>query len=427
MNSRAEFLNQIGTREGEILKLLSDLVQCPSENPPGDTRGVAQFVIGYLQEKGFTSEIVAPQPSMANVVASIEGHAPGRHMILNGHMDTFPVGNRIPWEMDPFSGLISEDRIYGRGVSDMKAGVAASITSFCLLGKMRKSWRGRVTLALVCDEETFGPWGANYLVDHYPKLRGDAVIIGEPTSPKIVRFGEKGFLWIRLTARGQSAHAAYPNHGCNAILALAKILGELMKLESMEWLVAEDFLRTIDQGRFVTDDLLGKGTTDVLSSVTVNLGTIRGGIKINLVADSCEAEVEIRIPPGILTPRILSHIGRMVREQRGVTYEVINRSEPNYTRSDHELFTIITRNVIDVRGESPVLNISSPATDSRVFRRVGIPVAVYGPRPYNLAAANEYVTAEDYLNTVRVHALSALDFLTTEDASCIRVGNWGHW
>jgi len=413
MDGKGEILRQIKDREGEILTLLSELVQHPSENPPGDTKAVAEFVVEYLRGKGFSPEVVAPQPTMVNILASTEGHAPGRHMILNAHMDTFPVGDRSGWERDPFSGAVTEGRIYGRGVSDMKAGVAASITAFCLLAEMKKAWRGRLTLALVCDEETFGPWGANYLVDHNPKLRGDAVIIGEPSSPRTVRFGEKGFVWVRLTARGQSAHSAYPQHGWNAILSIVRILQDLKDLERIEWRVAEDFLRTIDQGRVVTDELLGKGTTDVLSSVTVNLGTIRGGIKVNLVADFCEVEADIRIPPGITTAQILTHIGRIIREHRGANYEVFNRSEPNYTPSDHELFSIVTRNVTEVRGEPPVLNISAPATDSRVFRRVGIPVAVHGPRPYNLAAANEYVTLEDYLNTVRVHALCALDFLST--------------
>lgn len=412
MEARTEILRRIKEREAELLTLVSELVRRPSENPPGDTRAVLDFVVEYLRARGFAPEVVASQPTMPNVVVSVEGRAPGRHMILNGHLDTFPIGDRSLWELDPFSGLVADGRIHGRGVSDMKAGVGASITTFCLLGEMRDAWRGRATLALVSDEETFGPWGANYLVDHYPKLRGDAALIGEPSSPKTVRFGERGLVWVRLTARGQSAHSAYPHQGWNAIAAMVEILQELKALEGGDWQVPEDFLRTIDGARQVTDELLGAGATDLLSAVIVNSGTIRGGTKVNLIADFCEAEVDVRIPPGVSTAEILREIGQVVRKHRGVSYELLARSEPNYSPPDHELFSIVTRNVAEVRGETPLLNISSPGTDARVFRRVGIPVAVYGPRPYHMGAANEYVTVEDYLDTVRVHSLSAVDFLS---------------
>lgn len=256
-----------------------------------------------------------------------------------------------------------------------------------------------------------GPYGANHLVDHDPKLRGDAVIIGEPSSPKTIRFGERGFAWVRITARGRSSHAAYPHHGWNAIVTMTRILQELLALETRAWPVPEDFVRTIDAARATTDELLGAGATDVLSSVNVNVGTVRGGTKINLTADFCEAEVDVRLPPGVPGALVLQHVGRIVRAHPNAAYEVLRRSEPNYSPPDHDLFTVMTRVVDEVCGAVPGLTIGAPATDSRVFRRAGMPVAVFGPRPYNLGAADEYITIEDYLDTIRVHALTALDFL----------------
>jgi acetylornithine deacetylase/succinyl-diaminopimelate desuccinylase-like protein len=101
-----------------------------------------------------------------------------------------------------------------------------------------------------------------------------------------------------------------------------------------------------------------------------------------------------------------------VRGERGADYEVLRRSEANYSSPDHELFAIMSKNVADTTRAVPGLTIGAPATDSRVFRRAGMPVAVFGPRPYNLGAADEYITVTDYLDTIRVHALTALDFLT---------------
>ena len=413
MDARAELLTRIQSHEAEALTLLSELIKRPSENPPGDVREATAYLAEWLRQRKLPPRVIAPRPEegLVNFVVDVEGRGSGRHLILNGHTDTFPVGDRGLWTRDPFSGLVADGKIHGRGVADMKGGLAASVVAFTLLAGLSGAWRGRLTLAAVCDEETMGPWGANWLVDQDPKLRGDAVIIGEPSSPKTIRFGERGFVWVRVTTRGQSSHAAYPHHGWNAIVAMTAIVQELRGLETRPWPVPEDFLKTIDAARATTDELLGAGATDVLSSVNVNLGTIRGGTKINLTADFCEAAVDIRLPPGVPGASALREVGRVVRSHRGATYEVLRRSEPNYSPPEHELFATMSRNVTEVCGAAPGLTIGAPATDSRVFRRAGMPVAIFGPRPWNLGAADEHITVEDYLDTVRVHALTALDFL----------------
>src|SRR6266536_3364965 len=390
MDVRDEILNRIEERQDEWLGLRGDLVRRPSENPPGDTRAAAECLVEYLEGKGHAHEIVEPKPGMVNVVATTDRGA-GRSVILNGHLDTFPVG--------------------GRGGSDMKAGTAASLIAFCLLSALRDEWKGRLTFAAVADEETMGPWGANYLVDHHPKLRADAVLIGEPSTPSTVRFGEKGMVWFTLTARGQMGHSAYPHHGWNAIFEIAEALAELRQMETMAWPVPEEFLRRIDEARAPTTAMLGGGTTDVLSSVTVNAGVITGGTKINLIADQCRVEIDVRIPPGVASADILRIVGRVVRRHRGMRYDLIQRSEPNWTPPSHEFLQTVHRTVTAVCGEAPFFNISGPGTDSRVFRRAGMPVAVFGPTPYFLGGANEHVTVRDYLDVIRVHALSVLEFL----------------
>jgi succinyl-diaminopimelate desuccinylase len=415
MDRRGALLDAIDKRRDEALELVSGLVQRPSENPPGDVRAATEYLAAWLRERGFAPRVIETNPAegLLNLVVDVEGAGAGRHVVLNGHTDTFPVGDRALWSSDPFSGTVADGKIHGRGVADMKGGLAASVVAFALLAGQRQAWPGRLTLSIVCDEETMGPWGANWLVDRDPKLRGDAVIIGEPSSPKTVRFGERGFVWVRITTRGRSSHAAYPHHGWNAIDAMTGLLADLRALEARPWPVPDDFLRTIDGARATTDELLGAGTTDVLSVVNVNLGTIRGGTKINLTADRCDAEVDIRLPPGVTGAAVLQHVGRIVRSHHGASYEVLRRSEPNYSPPDHELFAIMTRAVTETTGTAPGLTIGAPATDARVFRRAGMPVAVFGPRPYNLGAADEYITVADYLDTIRVHGLTALDYLAS--------------
>ena len=114
------------------------------------------------------------------------------------------------------------------------AGTAASLIAFCLLSELRDAWKGHLTFAAVADEETMGPWGANYLVDHHPKLRADAVLIGEPSTPSTVRFGAKGMVWLALTARGQMGHSAYPHHGWNAMFDHQRATGSIGSLSRRE-------------------------------------------------------------------------------------------------------------------------------------------------------------------------------------------------
>jgi succinyl-diaminopimelate desuccinylase len=410
MSAGDELLRAIDDRQDEWLTLLVELVRRPSVNPPGDTRAAAAVVAAYLAENGLRSETIAPQETMPNVLATLD-NGPGRHLVLNGHLDTFPVGDPARWTRDPFGGEVTDGKIYGRGVSDMKAGLAASIAAFGLLAERRDAWRGKLTLAAVPDEETMGPWGANYLVDHQPKLRADAVLIGEPGTPRTVRFGERGMVWVRLVARGQSAHAAYPHAGWNAIFAVAAALQELRELEAVRWPVPREVTARIDEARGATDALLGPGTSDLLSAVTVSAGLIAGGQKVNLVAEACQVEVDFRLAPGVSTGEILREVGRVVRRHHGMRYEILHLSEPNWTSPDLPFMQTVRDVVTRVRGEAPFFNISSPGTDSRVFRRVGIPVAVFGPTPYGMGGPDEHVTVADYLDTVRVHALTALEFL----------------
>jgi succinyl-diaminopimelate desuccinylase len=410
MDAGEEILKAVDAGQDEWIGLVSELVRRPSPNPPGDTRAAAALVAEFLEKRGHSVRVISGQPTLPNVLASLD-NGPGPHLILNGHLDTFPVGDQSLWTRDPFGGEVRDGKIYGRGVSDMKAGVTASIAAFCLLAERRPAWSGRLTLAAVPDEETMGPWGAVYLVDHDPKLRGDAALIGEPSTPRTVRFGERGMVWVRLVARGQSAHGAYPHLGWNAIFAVAAALQELRELEGRTWAVPPEVTARVDEARAATDALIGPGTADTLTSVTVNAGLIQGGTKVNLVADRCEVEVDIRIPPGVSTGEVLRQIGRIVRRHHGMRYEPLHLSEPNWTSPDLPFMQIVRQAVTRVRGETPFFNISSPGTDSRVFRRVGIPVAVFGPTPYAMGAADEHITVADFQDTVRVHALSALEFL----------------
>jgi len=226
---RRQLLKWIDEDREKIVAFLQDFVRAKSPNPPGDTRLAAAHVTSFLQAHQLPYRLIAPQETMPNIVGSFEGAAPGKHLVLNGHIDVFPADATIErWSHGgPWSGAIVDGRLYGRGVADMKAGTSASIWTFHYLHRVREHLKGRLTLTAVSDEETFGPWGARYLMEHHPEVHGDCCLNGEPSSPLTVRFGEKAPLWFKVTVQTKGAHGAYTHLTPSATKIAAKIIHEL--------------------------------------------------------------------------------------------------------------------------------------------------------------------------------------------------------
>jgi succinyl-diaminopimelate desuccinylase len=407
----------------EIIAFVRTLVQIPSENPPGDTTAVFDVVTRWLESRGLDYRIVAPQPHMPNLLASFEGGNPGRHLVLNGHLDVFPAGDPARWSDPPFSGVIRDGKLFGRGVADMKTGTAASILTYAYLSEYRQELAGTLTLTVVSDEETGGRWGTQYLLEHHPDALGDSVLNGEPSTPQLVRFGEKGTVWLALRVTTPGGHGGYPFASRNAVSQSARLILGLEQLAALAVDAPPEVDETIEVARHVFDARLGRGATDAVKRVTVNIGRIEGGTKVNLIAADCRFEVDVRCPIGCPTEWILQRVDEILRRYSGVSYEVLNRCEPNYHDPGAELMTIVQRNAEQVYGVRPLPAVSLGGTDGRLWRLRGIPAIVYGPTPHNMGAADEYVTIEDVLGTVRVHVLSAFDYLTRHpDAGDQRAG-----
>ncbi|MBI4641717.1 MAG: ArgE/DapE family deacylase [Candidatus Tectomicrobia bacterium] len=412
MDPRAALLEKLEQTRDEIISLCSNLVRIPSENPPGDTRDVCRFIASYLDARGVKYDVIAPQETMPNIVATVQGKEPGKHLVLNGHMDVFPAGDRTLWDRDPFSGEVADGKIHGRGVSDMKAGVTASLITFLYLKELKEHWKGSLSLTTVSDEETFGPWGTDYLLTNFPHLRGDAGLSGEPSSCDIMNFGEKGLLWIEIECRGRSAHAAYPHWGKNAIKEMTEILKRLEGIEQIPFTLPDEVVKNFEEARDELERIRGAGATDVLMKITTNMGIIQGGMKVNLIADYCRAEFDFRVPIGVPLERIEKEVEKILKEYETVRYRVITKSEPNFSSTTHEIFQIVQQNATEVRGQAPIFSSGLGGTDMRLFRRYGVPSAVYGPRTYGMGAPNEYITVADLLDVTKVHALTAYDYLT---------------
>lgn len=412
MNTRDKLLAAARQTADEAISITSQLVAIPSENPPGDTRMIADVVTDLIRTiDGVEVERVASRPHIVNIVARLRGHRPGRRLIFNGHLDTFPTGDADQWESDPFTATQREGRLYGRGASDMKGGVACSIYALKILSAWREHWCGELVLTFAGDEETMGKLGTDYLLDHVAHASGDAMISGDAGSLRVLRFGEKGMLWMEVEAYGQASHGAHVHLGRNAIDQLMTALQRLSSLRDYPVDLPAAVGAAIDDACDVSESISGAGESDVLRKVTVNIGTIEGGHSKNLVADYARAGLDIRIPPGVDLPTLEAHIASLLDPLDGIKYRYTNRYEPSHTDPKHEIIAVTAAACTDILGQSPIVNMRVGASDARLYRYRDIPSVVCGLTPHGLGAANEYVLVDELKALGQIFVLAAFDYL----------------
>lgn len=213
MSPKSLLLEALASTADEQTRLLQSFVQAASPNPPGNTVAAAQVLVKYLSEHGITAEVVEAQPGLQNVVSDFQGSAgPGPRVVLNGHIDVFPVPEDTSgWDRDPWSGDLEGGRIHGRGVVDMKSGTASLVVAYAALFAHREHIRGSVALCAVADEETGGRWGTQHLIkEDRNRWGGDVMLSAEPTG-HTVRFSEKGTLRMSGSVTTRGALGAYLN------------------------------------------------------------------------------------------------------------------------------------------------------------------------------------------------------------------------
>jgi succinyl-diaminopimelate desuccinylase len=409
---REHLSQRIAANNDEMIAIGQKLIRIPSENPPGDTGAVADVAADILRPiEGVELEFVTGRAPFTNVIARIKGAGPGRRVVLNGHLDTFPAGDHSLWTVDPFGGEVIDGRLYGRGAADMKGGIAASMMAFCLMAQVRYAWSGDLVLTLAADEETMGQWGSGYLLKTVPHASGDVMICGDAGSPRVIRFGEKGMVWVELSAAGRASHGAHVHLGRNALDLLVQAIQRVQSLSQLPIDTPAEVQNAIDRASPVSEPLAGAGEAKVLTALTVNLGVLQGGISPNLVPNAAKAALDIRLPVGTTADDISRRIGELLRPLEDVQYKVIVRHDPTYSDPEGELFELLVKNGTETIGTTPVVNMRVGASDTRLFRSHGIQSAVYGCTPHNMGGPDEYATLEDLHAVFRVHTLTAFDFL----------------
>ena len=371
----------------ELGDLLRRLIRIDSCNPPGREAPVAELLGGWLQEAGLEVELDRFAAGRANVVARWRGTGDEPALLFNGHLDTVPV-QREQWRHDPHAAVVEGDLLHGRGTVDMKGGVAALAMACAALARAGVRLQRDLIFAGTAGEE----------VDCCGSLRlatrdlgpVGALVVGEPTSLQVVT-AHKGALWLEIDTSGRAAHGSMPEQGCNAIAGMCRIIERLQAYRPAH------------------------RPHPLLGPPTVNLGTIQGGAKVNIVADRCVLTVDLRSVPGqdhaVLLREVRALAATAAAAEAGVTAQVrVLTDRPAIDTPLHEPLVGTALEVAgQVLGGSPAPRGVSYFSDASVLTpALGVPTLIFGPGDERLAhQVDEHTTLSSVAAAARFYTALA--------------------
>lgn len=378
----------------KVVMLTKKFVQFDTQNPPGKEKELAQYVEEYLRSLGLKTELLDFLPNRPNLFAEYKVNDKGKKFLFDGHLDTVPVGNSSLWTVDPFSGTLKEGKIFGRGAADMKGSIAAFVHALETLIDSGVELNGSVHMLLTSDEEISALGTREFLKKGYS---ADASIVGEPSCLE-VNVAHKGVARWRLKTLGKSTHASTPEEGVNAIYKMAKVLNELEKL-------AKSYSMSSRQ-----HPLLGKPT--------LNVGTIVGGTKDNIVPDFCEITIDRRLLPGDRVEEVEREfnqlLSRLASDDPSLKFELklYHSHNPAETPPNHPFVILANLCVEKVLGERRPVKGFQATTEMSHLVEAGIPSIILGAGDIKVAhTVDEYVLVDELVNCAKIYALILLKYL----------------
>lgn len=320
------------------LDLTRSLLAFNTMNPPGQEQECAKYLGALLESAGFQVHCYEFAPQRTTVVARLGGVSDRLPLCFTGHIDTVGLG-AMPWHQDPFAGEIEGNKVYGRGSTDMKSGVAAIIVAAMQLAQLPTPKAG-LTLVLTAGEETCCQ-GAYHLasLDNVLSEAG-AIVVGEPTA-NYPWIGHKGAVRFEIRTKGITAHASMPEQGVNAVYKAAQAI---LKLQDFDFQVAPH---------------------SILGKPTLNVGTISGGLNINSVPDRCAIGVDIRTIPGQSHGEIRQQLQDFLGSE--VEIELLNEAQSIATDERNEWIQSVFRLVEPYLKTRPVAKGATFFTDASVL------------------------------------------------------------
>jgi acetylornithine deacetylase/succinyl-diaminopimelate desuccinylase family protein len=345
----------------EVVALTRRLVAIPTEYPPGETVAACELVGDELAAAGFTVRTFEEEPGIRSVIAEHRFSADGPTLVFNGHLDVVPLGDSAgQWTHDPWGGELVDGRLYGRGTQDMKGAVAAVIVAARRAVAENRPLRGKLVVLAVADEEGGGGRGTGALV-RAGLVEGDGAVVAEPGDAGIV-IGHRGLCFVRLTTHGRSAHASMPSMGVNAVGLMVDALCAL---------------RTVR---------LRHEPHPVFGGPSLVAGTsVHGGLKANVIPDTCVATCDVRTVPGMTAEAVVDdvrrHLAATALGPDVVTVEVTNWGQPGETPVDARIVGVCRDAFVEELGTEPEVRYMPAFTDGGwMANGAGVPsVMAFGP------------------------------------------------
>ncbi len=410
-------VDQVDRAADEIVQFTRDLVRIPTVNPPGDDyEACARFLGDHLARHHFDVEYIVADGSDAhsaryprvNVIGTRRGVGSGPGVHLNGHIDVVPPGSG--WTVDPFEGVIRDGRIIGRGVCDMKAGIAAAVFAAEALRRAGVELPGMLEISGTVDEESGGFAGVAHLatVGRVAKARTPFVIIPEPLNVDRICIGHRGVYWFELTITGQIAHGSMPFLGVSAIDSMSEVLTAFRR--DLEPALA---------ARVTAMPVVPEGAR----RATINVNGIEGGQPVNgiqtpCVADRCRAVFDRRFlfeeTFECAKDELLALVARVLKPASGISYELRDLMvvDPVRTPEGSPVIGALDCAIRRVMGSDARL-VASPGTyDQKHFARIAgiFDCVAYGPGEIELAhQPDESCAIADILKATKVIALATRD------------------
>ena len=367
--------------DDEELKILQDLIAIHSVN--NHEMEVARYLQKLLKKHDISAKILRFSETRGDLIAEIGSGKPV--LGLSGHMDVVAAGDLSQWKTDPFILTNIDGKLYGRGATDMKAGLAAMVLAMISIHDHHLLKHGTLRLMASFGEE-IGEQGSKLLKNKGYMRDVDALLIGEPTGYQIA-IAHKGSMDVRFTSHGTEAHSSRPQNGYNAINPLMKLL--------------------IEANRFFNHSLK---TNSQLGKLTFSTTIFNGGEQVNSIPALAQAEANIRTIPEFNNAEVEKNLKEMIAKQNKAGAKVdldVYMSEPSIETNGQSKFIKLAQKIgAEFVGKAIPTFALNPVTDASnliIDKGPDFPLAIFGPGNDTPHQVNEYVDQEMYLKFIDIY------------------------
>ncbi|WP_437180050.1 peptidase [Paenibacillus andongensis] len=334
-----------------------------------------------------------------NVVGVMKGAGGGRSILLNGHIDVVPEGNREQWQDDPFSGNVVDGKLYGRGATDMKGGNASLLLAVEAIQSLGIKLKGDVIVQSVIEEESGGVGTLAAIMKGY---RADAALIPEPTNLRIFP-KQQGSMWFRIEVKGRSAHGGTRYEGVSAIEKSMIVMQHIRELEEQ-------------RNARISDPLYAQNPIPI----PINIGVIQGGNWPSSVPDTVKLEGRMGVAPEEKLDEAKAEMARWMKGLKGkdpwfeahpVAVEWFGaRWVPGSVDPEHDLMQVLMEQYREVKQEEPTIEASPWGTDGGLLTQLGeTPCIVFGPGITQVAHyPDEHIVLDHVFEAAEIIALTLI-------------------